>query len=364
MRAAVLYEQHKPMVIEEVELDPPKRGEVRVRIGAAGVCRSDLHYMRGEAAIGLPAVLGHEGSAVVEEVGEGVATLTVGDHVILSFAPNCGRCYSCTTGKPNLCDAHGATGGKLFDGTHRLHKGGKDLFHMGKVACFADEAVVPDSGCIPIGEDIPLEVAALIGCCVTTGVGATMFAADVSPGGTVAVIGCGGVGLNVLQGARLAGASTIIAVDVNDAALEFATRFGATHSINPRHEDAVRKVRELTGGRGADTTFEVYGSSETVTMAFDAARKGGTVVVVGLAPVGDNPAIDAVALVRQEKTLKGTYYGGSRPTVDMPRMVELYRKGQLDIDGLITRHYVLDEINEAYEELGRGAVGRGIITFA
>ena len=363
MKAAVLYETGKPLVIEDVVLDPPKAHEVRVRIAAAGVCRSDLHFMRGHAVIPVPAVLGHEGSAVVEEIGEGVTTVKAGDHVILSFVPHCGHCASCLTGRPNLCDTHLATGAKLFDGTSRLHVNGQDVAHMGKVACFAEQAVVPETGCIPIADDVPFDVAALIGCSVTTGVGSALYSAEVQPGSTAAVIGCGGVGLNVIQGARLLNAGKIIAVDVNDAALEFATRFGATDSVNPANEDALKRIKELTGGRGADYTFEVFGSSETAKLAFDAAGKRGTVVMVGIAPVGDTAPIDMVALGREEKTFKGSYYGSSRPSVDMHRMVDLYQSGKLDLDGLVTRHYALDQINEAYEGLDKGVVGRGVITF-
>ena len=362
MKAAVMVEANAPLVIAEVDLDPPRAYEVKVRIAAAGVCRSDLHFMRGEAVIPVPAVLGHEGSAIVEEIGEGVTRVAPGDHVILSFVPFCGSCRSCQEGRANICDAHRATGANLFDGTRRLHLNGQDLAHMGKVACFAEHAVVPETGCIKIDSDFPLQQAALIGCSVTTGVGSVLFNAKIQPGSTVAVIGCGGVGLNVIQGARLAGASRIIAVDINDAALEFATRFGATESVNPRDSDALKAIRDLTDG-GTDYSFEAFGSSETLTLAFDSARKGGTAIIVGLAPVGDYAGIDPVALVRDEKTLKGSYYGTSRPAVDFHRMVDLYEKGQIDVDGLITRTYNLDQINEAYEELDRGVVGRGVISF-
>ena len=362
MKAAVLYEPGKALRLEEVELDPPKEHEVRVRIAAAGICRSDLHFMKGEAKITLPAVLGHEGAAVVEQVGAGVTTVKAGDHVILSFVPNCGRCYFCTMGRTNLCDTHAATGANLFDGTTRLHKNSQRIYHMGKVACFAQEAVVPESGCIPIPKDFPMAQAALIGCCVTTGVGAAMFSAQVQPGSAVAVVGCGGVGLNVIQGARLLSASKIIAVDINDASLEFAMRFGATHMVNSKAQDPVAKIRELTGGLGADYTFEVFGSAETVEVAFNSCRKGGTVVVVGLAPLSQRAAIDPVALVRFEKTLKGSYYGSSRPSLDMLRMVDLYKGGKLNLDDLVTRHYKLDDINKAYDDLERGAPGRGVIT--
>ena len=363
MRAAVLYEYDTPLALEEVELDGPQAGEVLVKTAAAGICRSDYHFMKGEARTTLPSVLGHEGSGIVEQVGEGVTTVKPGDYVILSFVPNCGRCYFCTIGRPNLCDLHAATAGTLFDGTTRLHKGDQRITHFGKVACFAQYTVVPESGCIPISTSVPPEVAALIGCCVTTGVGAAIFNAKIEPGSTVAVLGCGGVGLNVIQGSRLLNASKIIAVDVREGQLEFAMKFGATHTVNSSHQDAVARVKEITDGLGADYTFEVYGSAETVETAYAMARKGGTVVVVGIAPRGEKPAIDPVSLVRDEKVLKGSYYGSAKCHVDMPKMVDLYLSGRLNLDELITRRYQLDQINEAYEDLVQGGIGRGVIVF-
>lgn len=364
MKAAVLYQVNKPLEMCEVELDPPRKGEVLVRIAAAGICRSDYHFMKGESRIDLPAVLGHEGSAVVEAVGEGVIRVRPGDHVILSFAPHCGQCFYCLRGRGNLCEVSLVqTAGRMFDGTTRLHQGETRITHMGKVACFAEQAVVPETGCIPISRDIPLDSAALIGCCVTTGVGAAINTVHVEPGSTVAVVGCGGVGVNVIQGARLCNAARIIAVDPLEGKLEFAAKFGATDSVNPTTGDPVAAVKVLTDGRGVDYTFEVFGSSETVRMAFDMTRRGGTTVVVGLAPIGDAAPIDVLALARQEKTLKGSYYGSSVPAVDMPRMVEMYRAGMISIDNQITRHYSLDQINRAYADLDRGEVGRGVITF-
>ena len=362
MKAAVLREVGKPLTLEDVELDPPKEHEVRVRIAAAGVCRSDLHFMHGTAVIKTPAILGHEGSGIVEEIGEHVSSVKVGDHVILSFAPHCGHCPSCLSGHANRCDTHMATAGTLFDGTVRLHSGGEDLAHMGKVACFAEQAVVPETGCIPIDDDFPLDQAALIGCSVTTGVGAALFNAHVQPGDTVAVIGAGGVGLNVMQGARLLSAGKIIAVDINDAALEFAGRFGATDVVNPRHGDAVQRIKELTDGRGVDFAFEVFGSAETATMAFKATKKGGTTVLVGLAPVGEEAGINVTEMVRLEKKIQGTYYGSAIPALDMYKMVDYARSGRIDVGGLITHRYSLDQVNDAYEELARGPVGRGIIS--
>jgi NDMA-dependent alcohol dehydrogenase len=363
MKAAVLYDYNTPLVIEEVDLDPPKPGEVLVKTGAAGICRSDYHFMKGEATTMLPVVLGHEGAGVVQAVGEGVTRVKPGDHVILSFVPNCGLCFFCTTGRANLCEKHAATSGTLFDGTTRIHKGGQDISPFGKVACFAESTVVPETGCIPAPQALPLDRAALIGCCVTTGVGAAIFNAEVEPGSTVAVVGCGGVGLNVLQGAGLLNASKIIAVDIREGQLEFAMKFGATHTVNASHQDPVARVKEITDGRGADYTFEVYGSAETVETAYAMARKGGTVVVVGIAPVGDKADIDAVSLVREEKVLKGSYYGSARCHVDMPKIVDMYMSGRLNLDDLITRRYSLDQINEAYEDLDKGEIGRGVIVF-
>ena len=363
MKAAVLYEYDTPLVVEEVELDGPRSGEVLVDIGACGICRSDYHFMKGEARTVLPTVMGHEASGTVEEVGEGVTRLKRGDDVILSFVPNCGRCYFCNTGSPGLCELHGSTPGTMFDGTTRLHKGDQRIAHFGKVAGFAERTVVPESGCIPVPKNVPVEAAALIGCCVTTGVGAAVINAKVEPGSTVAVVGCGGVGLNAIQGARLAGASKIIAVDIREGQLEFAMKFGATHSVNARDQDAVARVKEITGGLGADYAFEVFGSAETVETAYAMARKGGTVVVVGIAPMGEKAGINAVSLVRDEKVLKGSYYGSARCHVDMPRMVDWYLSGRLNLDDLITRRYGLDQVNEAYEDLNRGDIGRGVVMF-
>jgi S-(hydroxymethyl)glutathione dehydrogenase/alcohol dehydrogenase len=361
--AAVLHDVNKPYSIETVELDPPRRGEVLVKVGAAGVCRSDLHFQKGEATIALPAVLGHEGSGTVLSVGEGVTLVKPGDRVILSFVPNCGHCPSCETGRPYLCDEHARTTGKLFDNTSRLHTlAGQDLTHMGKVACFADHAVVPEVGCIPAPAGLDFPQMALIGCSVTTGVGAALFNADVQPGDSVAVIGCGGVGVNVVQGARLAGATTIVAVDVKAAALDFARKFGATHTVNARTEDAVGRVKAITGG-GVHWAFEAYGGGATTRMAVDMVRKRGTAVIVGIAPIGDNAAIEPVVLTRMEKTIRGCYYGTARPRQDMPRIADWYQRGLLDIDGLITRRYTLADINRAYEDLDTDAVGRGVIVF-
>ena len=363
MKAAVLYETKQPMVVEDVELDDPKEREVLVKIGAAGICRSDRHFMHGDAAIALPAVLGHEGAGTVEKVGPGVTTVKPGDQVILSFVPACGLCKSCLEGHANLCDTHAVAGPNMYDGTCRLHKGSQFINHMGQVACFAEYSVVPETGCIPVGTPIPMDIAAMIGCCVPTGVGAAIYSAKIEPGSTVAVVGCGGVGLNVIMGAKLLNASKIIAVDILESQLEFAMKFGATHSVNASDRDPVAQVKDLTGGRGADYTFEVFGSADTVKAAYDMCAKSGTVTVVGIAPIGAEAGINAVDLVRNEKTMRGTYYGSARSLTDMPTMVDMYRSGKLNLDELVVRHYSLDQINEAYGDMDKGEIGRGAIVF-
>jgi len=362
MKAAVLYEIGQPLCIEDVELDSPGEYEVHIRVGAAGICRSDLHYIQGDQRTPLPVVLGHEGSGTVLDVGDKVTRVVPGDRVILSFVPNCGRCRFCLVGKPHLCDEHGATGAAMFDGTTRLHKGNTRIAHMGKVACFAEEAVVPESGCIPVTKDLPLAHAALIGCSVTTGVGAALYTAAVEPGSDVVVVGAGGVGLNVIQGCRLAGARSVIAVDIQEGKLEFATKFGATHTINPSVQDPVERVLQLTEGRGAHYAFEVFGSSQTTELAYTLTGKGGMLVVVGLAPVNEAAAFSAVDLVRHEKTIKGSYYGSTRSHLDMPTMVGLYQSGRINIDDLIAREYRLEDINLALSDLANGEIGRGVIT--
>lgn len=365
MKAAVLYSEGKPLELDDVQLEGPRRREVLVKVGAAGICRSDLHLMKGEAHFPfMPGIPGHEGSGTVEAVGEEVTRVAPGDRVILSFVPNCGFCRFCETGRPYLCDtALRVNAGVMMDGTPRLLTlKGEPIANMGKVSCFAEYTVVPESGCIPVGEDFPLENAALVGCSVTTGVGAALFNARVTPGSSVAVVGCGGVGLNIIQGARIAGARTIIAVDLVDERLQFASSLGATHMVNPDKEEAVRRVREITDG-GVDFAFESYGGGRTTEMTVDMAGRGGTAVIVGLAPIGEKASLEAVALTRLEKTIKGCYYGSARPQQDMPTLVDLYRRGVLEIDRLITRRYPLERINEAFEDLEAGKVGRGVIVF-
>ena len=362
MKAAVLYEANQPLVVEEIELDPPKAGEVKIKVGAAGICRSDLHFMDGDAKCPLPIVLGHEAAGTVEEVGEGVTSVAPGDRVVIAFVSPCGRCENCVIGRPNICLTRGKFVMSQFDGTSRMHKGDTKIAQFDQMSCFASHTVVPESACIPAPSDLPLEIAAFIGCCTTTGVGAVFNSAKMEPDSTVAVVGCGGVGLNVIMGSVLSNARQIIAVDINEGKLEFAMKFGATHSVNPTQQDAVERVKELTGGRGVDYAFEVFGSPDTTAQAFDMTKKGGTAVVVGISPWGTKAPIDPVALVRDDKLLRGSYYGSSRMSADMPKYIDMYLSGKLPLDDLVTRRYSLDQINEAYDDLQRGEIGRGVIT--
>jgi Zn-dependent alcohol dehydrogenase len=360
MKAAVLYRAKEPLKVEDLQMDPPRHGEVLVRIGAAGICASDHHVMEGTAAFPMPIVLGHEGAGTVERVGPGVTRVKPGDRCVLSFAPSCGWCHYCRTGQGQLCSTHRATGSRMFDNTVRLHSGGADVFQMQKLGVFGEQAVVPQEACFPIPDQVPMEDAALIGCCVATGVGAVINQPGMHAGATVAVFGCGGVGLNVLQGARLFNASKIVAVDIHDHKLEFAYRFGATHTINARREDAVEAIRRITGG-GTDYAIDSFGSQLTTGQAIRAVRTGGTVIVVGLAPAGETVAVDMIDLVRNQKNIVGSYYGSGNPQETFARLVDFYLAGRIDVAGLITRRYPLDKINEGFAALARGEDGRGVL---
>lgn len=363
MKAAVLYRTKQPLQVEEVDLAPPGEGEVMVRIGAAGVCHSDYHFMNGDLPITLPAVLGHEGAGVVEEVGPGVKALQKGDHVVLLFRAACGRCEYCARARPALCALAGQlrNTGRLLDGTSRLSRGGEEIRHFLGVSCFAERAVVPVEGAVRIPDDIPLEIAALMGCAVLTGVGAAVNTAAVEPGATVLVVGAGGIGLNCVMGAVVAGANQVITADLSDSKLELSLDFGATHTVNAGERDLVAAVRELTAGEGVDYAFEAIGNPRATRQAFESLRRGGTAVSVGIAPIGSDLSIDAGELVYQEKTLKGSYYGSSRPHADITRFLNLYRSGRLPLDRLLSRRYPLERVNEAYDALLAGEVARSVL---
>jgi NDMA-dependent alcohol dehydrogenase len=362
MKAAVLHELKTALRVEDVDLDHPKEGEARVKIAANGVCHSDYSVIQGVIRFPLPVVVGHEGAGIVEEVGPGVTSVKAGDHVVLSFAPYCGRCYYCSIGRPVLCDNMRLTmgNGTLLDGTCRLKQNGKPIHHMAALSSLAQYAVVPEISCIKIPDDVPLDRACLIGCGVMTGVGAAINTAKVEPGSSAVVIGCGGVGLNVIQGCALAGARTIIGVDLMDRKLEYAKQFGATHTINPSRQDLVKTVRSLTEGRGAEYAFEVIGLGKTIEQAYACSRQGGTTIVVGAPSREDTVTIPASSLLT-EKVIKGSVYGSARPRVDMPRLVDLYMSKKIKIDELVTRTYPLDEVNEAMTALEKGEVARSVI---
>ena len=362
MKAAVLYEPFQPLKIEDLTLEAPREREVLVKIAASGVCHSDLHYIKGEREHPLPVVLGHEGAGTVEEIGAGVTYANPGDHVVLSFVPTCGNCSYCVNGQNNLCDARYQLRGNLLDGTTRLRNGAREIHHFNGLSTFGEYAVVPEDSLVKIREDAPLDKLALIGCGVPTGVGAVIHTAKVRPGSKVVVIGTGGVGLNVIQGAALAGAETIIAVDIRGPKLEHALQFGATHLVNGATEDVIERVREITRGEMADYAFEVIGSTQAINQAFHTTRRGGTTVIVGVTPTGAELTINPDFL-HLDRRLLGCTYGSCYPRADMPMLVDLYMAGKLKLDELISRTYSIDEINTAFEALDQGEVARSIIRY-
>jgi S-(hydroxymethyl)glutathione dehydrogenase / alcohol dehydrogenase len=364
-RAAVLFEVGKRLTIEDVEVEQPHAGEVLIRMAAGGVCHSDLHAMTGHLVAALPAVLGHEGAGVVADVGPGVTSVKPGDHVIPLWRLSCGHCEYCSDGRPALCNAgmQVRMSGRLLDGTTRFRLGGQEIKHFAGVSTFSEYSVVPEGAVLKIPDDLPLDRAALLGCAVITGVGAVINCAKVRPGSSVVVFGTGGVGLNAVQGARLAGAEKIIAVDLVDRKLEFARQFGATHTVNAAAGDPVAQVRALTGGRGVDYAFEVIGLPKTMRQAYDCLAKRGTAVVVGVAPMTMEVAVPVMSLVYEERVLTGSVYGSSRPRLDIPRLIDLYRSGKLLLDELLTRTYPFEQINEAYAALERGEVARSVVRF-
>ncbi|MFT4563947.1 MAG: S-(hydroxymethyl)glutathione dehydrogenase/alcohol dehydrogenase [Gammaproteobacteria bacterium] len=348
--------------VTDVQLDSPKAGEVLVKMKATGVCHSDLSIANGTIPAPLPTVLGHEGAGIVEQVGEGVTNVVPGDHVAISFIPSCGSCFHCLRQESYLCNV-AKQDGNLFDGTTRVHQKGKDIFVMSFVGLMAEYAVVPSACVISIDKEFDFKAAALVGCGVSTGVGAVIKTADVPIGATVAVFGCGGVGLNVVQGARLAGAAKIIAVDLSSDKMAMAREFGATDTIDPEG-DAVKQIFELTDGMGVDYAFEVVGSGKLVEQCIKATRKGGNIVVVGVGRLDDKFSIRQPIMVFTAKTLMGSMYGGVNFKTDFPMYLDLYRQGRLDLDSLVSKTYTLDEAMAAFEDLEKGANARGVIVHA
>jgi S-(hydroxymethyl)glutathione dehydrogenase / alcohol dehydrogenase len=362
-RAAVLRKPGEAVEILEVELGPPKEGEVLVKVAACGVCASDLHVVDGDLPEQFPLVLGHEAAGVVVETGPGVERLAVGDHVVLTLLPSCGSCRACRSGRQNFCELSErmAATGTLADGTSRLSLDGARLHHFNSVSALAEYAVVPESAAVPIRRDVPLEAAALCGCAVITGFGAVVNTARVAAGATVAVWGCGGVGLNCVQAARLAGAAVIAAVDVSSDKLEAAERLGATVVVDARERDPVEAVRRATHG-GADYVFEAIGREEAIQQAWDAAASGGSVVVVGMMPKGDLLTIDPWWLL-YEKKLLGCFLGSARIGIDIPRLLDLYADGRLALDELVSHRIPLDQLPEAFDRLRAGDGLRQLVVF-
>ena len=364
MQAAILTEPNTPFRIESVSLDPPQRGEVRVKLAASGVCRSDWRVAIGTAPKPMPIITGHEGAGLVEAVGDGVTRVKPGDHVTLTWAPVCGQCFYCQRGKANLCGTYrpAIASGLMDDGGARVHWRGEPVYILAGLGAFAEYAVAREQSCIPVSRVLPLDVAALVGCAVATGVGAAVYTAGVGAGDSAAVFGAGGIGLNIIHGAQLCGATPIIAVDANPAKLALAKLFGATHAL-PSDESTVAKILELTGGRGVDCAFEAVGIPALQERALAATRPGGTLTLVGTAPDGSRTNLPGAVITRTEKVIRGCSYGSVNPQRDIPLLLDLYRAGKLKLDELITRRYRLDEINQAYADLLSGELARGIIVF-
>ena len=363
-KAAVCREWNKPVSVETVTVESPRRGEVMIKIAACGVCHSDLSATNGTIPLPPPLVLGHEAAGHVVEVGEGVTGLAVGDAVVVSWVAICGRCSYCVKGRPALCDNAQKAALTLPDGTRRIKDAkGQELNHMAGVAVMAEYATMPVENVIKIDKDIPLDKAALVGCAVMTGVGAAINTAQVEPGSTVAVLGAGGIGLNVIQGAALAGAHQIIAIDMADQKLELAKLFGATHVVNPsRDGDAVMKVMALSGG-GVDYAFEAIGIGATIAQAYNMVRKGGKAIVVGVSKPTDTVTLGAFMMPFQEKTLIGSMYGSARPSTDFPRLLSLYKTKRLKLDELVTATYKIEDVNRAFDDMQAGTNARGVIVF-
>ncbi len=363
-RAVICRELNQPVVVEDIAVDGPKRGEATVRLGACGVCHSDLSATNGTIPMPPPLVLGHEAAGEVVEVGEGVTALAAGDHVVSSFIYMCGKCRFCSLGRPVLCLEQGKAITTLPDGSLRTRDGkGGFLNVFSGCGVMAEYATLHVDNLVKIDPKIPYDRAALVGCAVTTGVGAVFNTAKVTPGSSVAVFGCGGVGLNVIQGARIAGAQRIVAIDSIEAKLEMAKKFGATDVLAAQAgEDSAKQIKKLTAG-GADYAFECVGSGELAAAAYRAIRRGGLAVVVGVAKPADTTSVRTMTLPFEEKTLTGSYFGSCVPRIDFPRMLGLYLGGKLMLDELITRRYSIAEAPQAFADLETGRNARGVIVF-
>jgi S-(hydroxymethyl)glutathione dehydrogenase/alcohol dehydrogenase len=362
MRAAIMTEVGGDLVVDEVELDDPRAGEVCVEIRHCGVCHSDLHYLDGALRTGLPVVLGHEAAGVVAEVGPGVTEMAPGDTVVLTMAPSCGRCYWCARDERTLCQTYaGLVGGAYPDGSTRLSWRGQPLRRGLVLAAFAERTVVPVEAAIRVPDDLPTDLAAVVGCAVQTGIGAVLNTAKVPAGASVVVSGLGAVGLSVVQGAGVAGATTIVAVDLHPARRAEALRLGATHVVDPATDRVDHVARDLTDGRGADFTFDAVGRSDVVATLMKATRNGGTTVMVGIPSTDDLLSVRALVHASYEKKLVGCYLGSSNAARDFPRILELWRSGRVDLESMVTARRPLDEINSAVADLRAGVGVRTVL---
>jgi len=356
------YAKSKPIKIETLTLDPPGYGEALIKIKAASLCHSDLSVVNGSRPRPLPMALGHEASGIVEQVGEGVDDLEVGDHIVCVFVPSCGHCLPCQEGRPALCEegAKSNTAGTLINGDIRLHnEEGKINHHLG-VSAFSNYAVVSRNSLIKVDKDIPFEKVALFGCAVITGVGAVINTANIKLGSTVAVVGLGGVGLSALIGAVAAGAERIIAIDINDSKLEFAEELGATETFNSTDKDIIEIVREATGG-GVEYSFETAGAVPAMEVAYGITKRGGTTVTTGLPDPKHHFSFPYVSLTAEERTLKGSYVGSCVPKRDIPKFINLFKQGRLPVDKLMSDVIELDQINEGFDMLAKGESTRIVI---
>jgi S-(hydroxymethyl)glutathione dehydrogenase/alcohol dehydrogenase len=356
MKAAIFEHAHQPLRIEDVKIIDPRPNELLVRTVCSGVCHSDLHFVDGLWKLPMPTVLGHEASGVVEKVGAQVSYVKPGDRVILSFRPFCGRCVTCLSGRPNLCNDPALAA----LAASRLSRNGQPLLQFANVGSFAEYMITTESGVVKIPEEMPMAEAALIGCGVMTGVGAALYTAKVPGGASTAVIGCGGVGLNIVQGCRLAGAAQIIAIDVVEGKLDLARRFGATHVLDASRTNVLEAARELTGGLGVEYAFEAIGNPAAARQAFDLVRAGGTAVIVGMMPQDSEIQVPGPAFL-QEKGMIGCMYGSTRFREHMPKLVSLFLQGRLDLSGLVTRRLPLEGVNEAFRAMKAGEVARSVL---
>ena len=373
IKAAVMYEVGQPLVVEAVELDPPKANEVLVRIVASGVCHSDVHYFTGDLPRDTPVVLGHEGAGVVEAVGAGVTRVQPGDHAVLTFLPACGKCRWCHQGQPTLCEVGAQVEkGRMLDGTSRLHRAadGVDIRNLLLVSSFAEYSVVPENSVLRVEKHLPLERLCLLGCGFSTGFGAATRAAHIRPGETVTIIGCGGLGLAAVQGARLSGAGKIICVDVHEQKLDLARKFGATHTIQYRRdiEAVIQEVMDITWGVGTDFSMEFVGADqtdETVAMAYGACRKGGTILMVGVGQASKKTIpLNPVDFSLYRKHLQGVLFGDTQFLSDIPAFIDLYEKKQIDLDGMVSQEFRLEDVNTCLNNLLDGTkVARQVIRF-